>query len=70
MLGIPPNEWNEPIHRVDIAPSDQISLRMATGKESGANKMWVPGESTSGGIPEAVIDPVPKTKIKGRCVAK
>ncbi len=70
-LGIEPQYWNEPIHRVDISKEDMKNLRMATGKESGANSMWIPGGYTSGGVPEAVIDPVPQSKIgRGRCVAK
>ena len=69
LLGIPDAAWDEPIHRVDIAPGDQKGLRMATGRESGANAMFVPGGYTSGGVPEAVIDPVPKHAVKGRCIA-
>jgi RHS repeat-associated protein len=72
LLGIPATQWNEPIYRLDIPAADQRSLRMATGAESGANKHFIPGGYTSGGIPEAVIDPVPEKSIavKGRCVAK
>lgn len=71
-LGIPPNEWNEPIHRVDFSASEVKNLRMATGKEGGANKLFIPGGYTSGGVPEAVVDPVPEHIVrgKGRCVAK
>ncbi|MPM18312.1 hypothetical protein SDC9_64718 [bioreactor metagenome] len=28
---------------------------MTTDNESGANPYWIPGEYTSGGIPEAII---------------
>lgn len=61
-------DWNEPIPRVDIDPKDQKGLRMATGRESSANALWKPGGETPGGAPEAVIDPVPKRAVKGRCV--
>ena len=41
--------------RVDIqSPS---GLRVPSGNELGANNQWVPGGFTSGGIPEATIDP-------------
>jgi RHS repeat-associated protein len=72
LLGIPADEWNEPIFRLDIDPSSQQRLRMPTGQETGANKLFVPGGYTSGGIPEAVIDPVPERSVsgKGRCVAR
>ncbi len=34
-------------------------LRMSSGNEYGANHLWNPGGYTNGGIPEAVINPVP-----------
>lgn len=43
--------------RVDIA--NPTGIRMPSGNEKGANKYWIPGGKTSGGLPEAVIDPVP-----------
>jgi hypothetical protein len=72
LLGIPPEEWNQPIYRLDIAPADQRNLRMATGAESGANKLFKPGGYTSGGVPEAVIDPLSEESVagRGRCVAR
>ncbi|SDX05832.1 hypothetical protein SAMN04489725_1444 [Alicyclobacillus hesperidum] len=45
----------EPV-RIDIDHPD--GLRMPSGNELGANHQWIPGGYTSGGIPEAVIDPV------------
>jgi hypothetical protein len=69
-LGIPPQYWNEPIYRVDIDPVDQVYLRMPSGLEQGANELFRWGGYTSGGIPEAVINPVPATAVKGRCVTK
>lgn len=50
-----------------IKPQDLNNLRMPSGNEVGANKHWIPGGYTSGGVPEATID-VPKgtpyTEIK------
>jgi hypothetical protein len=51
---------NEPI-RIDI-PSPS-GYRIPTGNEFGANKFWQPGGNTwPGGLPEAIIDPVPSGK--------
>ena len=43
---------------------------MPSGFEAGANEKFVWGGYTSGGMPEAVIDPVPENDLKGmsRCV--
>jgi len=49
--------------RVDIRPGSQKRLRMPTGFEQGANKKFRWGGYTSGGMPEAVIDPVPKDEL-------
>jgi hypothetical protein len=54
-----------------FAAADQRNLRMPTGAESGANTLFVPGGYTSGGVPEAEIDPIPENRVSGRerCVA-
>ena len=41
--------------RIDI-PSPK-GLRIPSGNELGANKQWLPGGFTGGGIPEAIINP-------------
>jgi hypothetical protein len=71
LLGVEPQYWNEPVFRIDIAAADQRNLRMPTGAESGANTLFVPGGYTSGGVPEAEIDPIPENRVSGRerCVA-
>jgi hypothetical protein len=57
LLGLPVGSLgNNPV-RVDI--SEPTGLRMPSGNEMGANREWVPGGYTSGGIPEAIIDQVP-----------
>lgn len=67
-LGIPDNIWKNAINdpgkptklvRIDI--HDPIGLRMALGKESTANKLWIPGGKTPEGWNEAVVNPFPKT---------
>ncbi len=58
MLGLNSGDLgNNPV-RVDI--HDNKSLRIPNGNEYGANEKWVPGGTTKGGIPEAVVDPIPE----------
>jgi hypothetical protein len=62
-LGIPDKFWNEPLHRFDVPDPMSRNARLPTGKETGANEMFVPGGYTSGGSPEMVIDPVPFSEM-------
>jgi RHS repeat-associated protein len=63
LLGIPASDWNEPICRVDIPPGSQKRIRMPSGFEEGANNKFRWGGYTSGGMPEAVIDPIPENEL-------
>ena len=55
-LGLEPGSLGSSPYRIDItSPS---GLRMSSGNELGANPSWLPGGWTSGGIPEATIDPI------------
>lgn len=45
--------------RIDVRPENMGGFRMPNGLERGANAHYKPGGWTSGGAPEAVIDPVP-----------
>ena len=58
LLGLKPGALGEGPVLVDI-PNPK-GLRMPTGNEAGANRFWIPGGKTSGGVPEAVIDRIPK----------
>ncbi|MEM5435512.1 RHS repeat-associated core domain-containing protein [Paraburkholderia diazotrophica] len=59
-LGIPSGSWQgNPLSRIDIQDPSSVGLRMATGSESGANSLWLPGGYTSGGVPEAVVNQIP-----------
>lgn len=40
-----------PVHGEDMS-----NLRMASGREAGANDKWIPGGKTAGGVPEGVLD--------------
>ncbi len=66
-LGIPDDIWldkvtdptrNLKLIRVDVTDPSAIDLRMATGREAGANALWVPGGKTLGGVNEAVVNPI------------
>ena len=45
--------------RIDIKNLDGLNLRMPSGNEAGANRHWIPGGNTDGGIPKAVTDLIP-----------
>ena len=59
-LGIPDRDWNEPLYRIDIPNPFLYNIRLPSGFESGANKVFVWGGFTKRGEPEAVIDQFPK----------
>jgi hypothetical protein len=51
--------WSEPLYRVDINNPLLHNARMPSGLEQGANVNFRWGGYTSGGMSEAVLDPVP-----------
>jgi hypothetical protein len=55
LLSLEPGTLGSNPVRIDIASPE--GLRMTSGNELGANKQWIPGGYTGGGIPEATIDP-------------
>jgi hypothetical protein len=55
LLSLEPGTLGTNPVRIDI-PSPS-GLRISSGNELGVNKQWVPGGHTSGGIPEAIINP-------------
>ncbi len=57
LLGLSKGELGDAPVRIDIP--NPTGSRMPSGNEAGANKFWLPGGYTSGGIPEAAIDPTP-----------
>lgn len=58
LLGFDPGTLGSNPVRVDIP--NPVNLRVPSGNEFGANRNFVPGGITSGGIREATIDPVPR----------
>jgi len=59
LLGFDPGDLGNNPTRIDI--SNPRGLRMPSGNERGANDYWLPGGYTSGGIPEAIVDPAPSS---------
>lgn len=67
-LGISAKAWKGPMRRIDIAEPLLFNTRLATGIERGANDMFRWGGYTVGGIPEAVLDVVPRSQTRARRV--
>lgn len=60
-LGIPENSWKgKAIRRIDIINPKELQIRIPSGKEAGANNLWLPGGYLPTGYKEAVINPVLK----------
>ena len=49
--------------RLDVPPESLRNFRTPNGLERGANKHFRYGGYTSGGVAEAVIDPVPASQV-------
>ena len=49
--------------RIDVIEIADLHIRIPSGNEAGANAYWLPGGYTSGGVPEAVSDLIPKSRI-------
>jgi len=58
-LGIPNKYWNEEIVRIDIMIPNSLNPRIPTGKEKGANELWLPGGLLPNGYSEIVLDAIP-----------
>lgn len=58
LLGLEKGYLGEAPNRIDIP--NPTGIRMSTGNELGVNEDWIPGGLTSGGISEAVVDPIPE----------
>ena len=60
-LGIPSGEWANKggLYKIDIPKPSEHNLRLPTSNLSGANELFIPGGTTSGGIAEAVVNQVP-----------
>jgi hypothetical protein len=68
-LGISPEEWNEPLVRID-APSPLLyNARLPSGFEEGANSPFKWGGFTSGGMPEIVTDPIPSSRVSAKFIS-
>ena len=45
--------------RIDAPNTPELNIRIPSGNEAGANKLWIPGGKTSGGVPEAITNTIP-----------
>ena len=45
--------------RIDAPNTPELNIRIPSGNETGANKLWIPGGKTSGGVPEAITNTIP-----------
>jgi filamentous hemagglutinin len=64
-LGVPAGSWvGKEMVRIDIPEPTKLGVRLPSGNEAGANKEWLPGGRLPTGLPEAVIDSIPKGKYK------
>ena len=50
--------------RIDIDDISGLNIRMPSGNETGANKLWLSEGYTSGGVPEAITDIIPLSRTK------
>ena len=57
-LGIPADQWNEPLVRVDVFNPLQHNARFPSGFEEGANPLFKWGGYTKGEMPEIAVDPI------------
>ncbi|MWP50413.1 MULTISPECIES: RHS repeat-associated core domain-containing protein [unclassified Gilliamella] len=64
-LGIPSGGWQGKggLYKIDIPKPLEHNLRLPTSDLSGANELFIPGGTTSGGIAEAVMDQVPISQV-------
>lgn len=69
-LGIPAGDWqrNEMVV-IEIADPRSHNVRMPTGREEGANDLWLPGGKLPTNHDEAVLDAVPKGAYKEMSIA-
>ena len=54
------------LYRLDVTPEVVAEkwISIPSGKEAGANSLWIPGGETSGTVPEAVLNTVPLDKTR------
>ena len=60
-LGFPEGYFSDGggLIRIDALNTSELNIRIPSGNETGANKLWIPGGKTSGGVPEAITNTIP-----------
>ncbi|HMV59283.1 MAG TPA: hypothetical protein PKD38_18975 [Nitrospira sp.] len=64
--GIPPDQWNEPLVRIDVMNPLLHYARLPSGLNSGANSRFQWGGFTSGGMPELVTNPIQRKDTRAK----
>ncbi|MEM5549089.1 RHS repeat-associated core domain-containing protein, partial [Pseudoalteromonas fuliginea] len=70
-LGIPAGGWqkNEMVI-IEVSDPNKHNVRIPTGREDGANELWLPGGKLPTGHDEAVIDAIPEGSYKELSIAE
>ncbi len=63
-LSIKPADWPGDLYLVEVASPLEYNIRLPSGFETGANDQFKWGGFTKGGIPEAVTDSIPISRLK------
>jgi hypothetical protein len=70
-LGIPAGQWQkDEMLVIEIANPKAHNLRMPTGREDGANELWLAGGKLPTGHDEAVTDAIPKGSYKEMSISE
>ncbi|MFO1369575.1 MAG: RHS repeat-associated core domain-containing protein [Marinagarivorans sp.] len=70
-LGIPAGDWQkQEMVVVEIADPKAHNVRMATGREEGANALWLAGGKLPTGHDEAIVDAIPKGSYKEMSISE
>ena len=61
IIGIPSGSWQvRVLSIIDIQRPSSLELRIPSGNVFGANSQWLPGDRLPTGMPEGVVDSIPK----------
>lgn len=64
-LGIPAGAWQgKALVRIDVPSPRDLDLRMPSGREDGANALWLPGGKLPTGQDEAVVNQIPEGQYR------
>ena len=58
-LFVMPKNYCDDVIARDALNTFELNIRIPSGNETGANKLWILGGKTSGGVPEAITNTIP-----------